>query len=70
MNGKKGIGFYPYSSDANLIENMWNYLKRDVEKKKAKNLDQLEENVKEEWQTFHSSFFFLSLKACQRAAKV
>ena len=39
----------PYSPDLNPIENLWNHLKRRVEKRNARNTEELEQYIKEEW---------------------
>jgi DDE superfamily endonuclease len=48
--------FPPYSPDLNPIENLWNDLKRRVEKRNARDMAELEQHVKEEWSLTNQSF--------------
>jgi transposase InsO family protein len=48
-HGVQCIDFPPYSPDLNPIENLWNDLKRRVEKRNARDIAELEEHLKAEW---------------------
>lgn len=50
-HGVDCIDFPPLSPDLNPIENLWADLKRRVEARRARTLEQLEQNLKEEWET-------------------
>jgi len=47
--GIQQIDFRPYSPDLNPIENLWNDLKRRVEKRNARNVEELKQHLEEEW---------------------
>jgi hypothetical protein len=46
----KLLDFPPYSPDLNPIENLWNDLARRVEKRPARNWEELQDIVAEEWE--------------------
>jgi len=46
----------PYSPDCNPIENLWNNLKRRVEQRNAKNVEELKVHIKEEWYRTNQDF--------------
>jgi transposase len=48
-NGVQCLDFPPYSPDLNPIENLWNDLKRRVEKRNARDIAELEEHLNAEW---------------------
>ena len=48
-NGIDVLDWPPYSPDLNPIENLWSDLKRRVEKRNPKTLDNLKEYLEEEW---------------------
>jgi transposase len=43
------IDFPPHSPDLNPIENLWNDLKRRVEKRNARDIEELRLHIDEEW---------------------
>lgn len=49
-NGVDCIDFPPLSPDLNPIENMWADLKRRVEQRRARTMEELEQHLKEEWE--------------------
>ena len=48
-NGVNVIDWPSQSPDLNLIENLWSIVDRAVKKKKSRNLDELFENIAEQW---------------------
>ena len=50
------LDFPPYSPDLNIIENVWAWLKRRVEKRNARTLEQLKRHVEEEWEQLDANF--------------
>lgn len=54
--GVQCLDFPPYSPDLNPIENVWSYLKRRVEARNCKDLDELEKAVKEEWDSLDEEY--------------
>ena len=48
-NGVQCMDFPPYSPDLNPIENLWSDLKRRVEKRNARDVEELEVQLREEW---------------------
>ena len=46
----------PYSPDLNPIENLWNDVKRRVEKRNAKNVAQLKLALEEEWKATEQAY--------------
>ena len=48
-HGVQCIDFPPYSPDLNPIENLWNDLKRRIEKRNARDIEELRGHVNEEW---------------------
>jgi len=54
---KKGVrllDFPPYSPDLNPIENLWSDLKRRVEQRNPRNVEELEKYLREEWKNTSS----------------
>lgn len=49
-HGVQCIDWPPYSPDLNPIENVWNDIKRRVEKRNAKDIEQLKQHLAEEWE--------------------
>jgi len=49
-HGIQVMDFPAYSPDLNPIENVWSDLKRRVQSRNPKNIGQLEELVREEWE--------------------
>jgi len=60
--GVQVIDFPPYSPDLNPIENLWNNLKRRVERRNAQDVEQLKSIVREEWVSTDPNFL-ISLSA-------
>lgn len=54
------------SPDLNPIENLWNIVKRNVEKRKPKNLGQLESFMKEEWDLIPNDTLESLIKSMKR----
>ena len=50
------IDFPPYSPDLNPIETLWSDVKRRVEKRNARNTEELEQHIREEWLLTNQSF--------------
>jgi transposase len=72
-HGVQQLDFPPYSPDLNPIENLWADLKRRVEKRNARDIEQLEHDVREEWSRT-SPIFLARLshnmhKRCQAVVK-
>jgi len=57
-NGEQCMDFPSYSPDLNPIENLWSDLKRRVEKRNARDVEELEVQVREEWTA--TNLIFLS----------
>lgn len=68
-HGIQTIDFPPYSPDLSPIENLWANLKRRVEHRSARNIDELAVHVREEWAatdpTFLSSVVHSMPRRCQ-----
>jgi hypothetical protein len=54
--GVQCIDFPPYSPDLNPIENLWNHLKCRVEKRNARDIEELEQHLTEEWKATDKTF--------------
>ena len=48
-NGITMLDFPPYSPDLNPIENLWHFIQERVDKTPAKNVEELEAVIREEW---------------------
>jgi len=48
------LDFPPYSPDLNPIENLWSDLKRRVEQRNPRNVEELEKYLREEWKNTSS----------------
>jgi len=72
-NGIQQIDFPPYSPDLNPIENLWNDLKRRVERRNARNVEELKQHVQEEWvatnQEFIKKLVYSMPKRCKAVVK-
>jgi transposase len=55
-HGVQRIDFPPYSPDLNPMENLWNNLKRRVEKRNARDIDELRLHIDEEWAATDTDF--------------
>jgi transposase InsO family protein len=55
-NAVQCMDFPPYSPDLNPIENVWSDLKRRVEKRNARNIEELVEHVRQEWMATDVTF--------------
>ena len=54
-HGVQCIDFPPYSPDLNPIENLWNDLKRRIEKHNARDINELRDHIKAEWVATNAS---------------
>jgi hypothetical protein len=54
--GVQCIDFPPYSPDLNPIENLWNDLKRRIEKRNATDIEGLAKHLREEWEATDKTF--------------
>jgi transposase len=54
--GVQVMDFPPYSPDLNPIENLWNNLKRRVEKHNATNIEELKDALNTEWYATSTDF--------------
>jgi len=66
MHGIQQLDFPPYSPDLNPIENLWDNLKRRVEKRNPTNLEELEDAINEEWRLTDVTFLHTLVESMQR----
>lgn len=55
-NGVTCLDFPPYSPDLNPIENLWADLKRRVQKRRAKTMEELKRVIMEEWRATPTAY--------------
>src|SRR4051812_3286903 len=56
----------PYSPDLNPIENLWAYIKRRVEDRNPRNIDELEEFLCDEWVRLPTEYLQLLVHSMTR----
>jgi Transposase/DDE superfamily endonuclease len=69
-HGIQLIDFPPYSPDLSPIENLWANLKRRVEHRNARNIEQLSQHVAEEWAATDPTFLSTIVHSMPRRCKL
>jgi transposase len=68
-HGIQMLDFPPYSPDLNPIENLWANLKPRVEARNARNIDELEQHVQQEWVATDPTFLSRIVHSMPRRCK-
>jgi transposase len=55
--GATVLDFPPYSPDLNVIENLWGYLAKKVDRHRCRNVDELKRWVQHEWDEVEPAYF-------------
>ena len=67
--GVQCIDFPPYSPDLNPIENLWNDLKRRIEKRNAIDIEELAKHLREEWEATDKTFLSVLSHSMRKRCK-